>query len=118
MSQVANRPTRAAPAASKVAPASREAIPPGSADPPGTSAVCAEDAELRAVSVETDRIEEPLNNCASICPTEGNPGTLGLPLRRSESDCFRLEALLSSVALARFKASKTLPIYSPHAPPR
>src|SRR5215213_4815203 len=39
----------AAEATPKVAPASREAIPPGSADPPGTSAVCAVGAELRTV---------------------------------------------------------------------
>src|SRR6267143_482492 len=110
---MANPPTRAAPAAPKVAPASREAIPPGSADPPGTSAVCAVDAELCAVSCETDRIDEPLNSCSSICLAEGNPGILGLSPRRSEVGCCRFGAPFLSAALAFFIASKTLPINSP-----
>src|ERR1044071_801600 len=94
-----NPPTRADPAASKVAPASREANPPGSADPPGTPAVCAEDAELRTVVFATDMIEEPLNNCSSISREEGSPALLlGLPPRRSELvDCLG-SPLVSGVA--------------------
>src|SRR6185503_18178085 len=114
MSYVTNPPARVAPAASKVAPASREAIPPGSADPPGTSAVCAVDAELRTVLPGTDMMEEPLNNCSSICSGEGSPETLGrLPSRCSGlGDSFA--APLCSVVLCRLMASKTLPIDSPH----
>src|ERR1043165_4502693 len=74
-----NPPARAPPAAPKVAPASREAIPPGSADPTGTSAVCAVDAELRTVFAGVDMIVEPLNNCSSICSAEGSPAVTGLP---------------------------------------
>src|SRR6185503_10612306 len=110
-----NPPARVASAASKVAPASREAIPPGSADPPGTSAVCAVDAELRTGLPETDMIEEPLNNCSSICSADGSPGTgtRGLSLRCVEfSVAFAASPL--SVVLCRFIASKTLPIESPH----
>src|ERR1051325_8215464 len=108
-----NPPARVASAAPKVAPASREAIPPGSADPPGTSAVCAVDAELRTVFPGTDMIVEPLNNCSSICSAEGNPVAAGVSLRCSGFG-FALAALpLLSVALCRLMASKTLPIVSP-----
>jgi len=110
MSYVTNPPTRADPAASKVAPASREAIPPESADPSGTSAVCAVDAELRAVSGETLMIDEPLNSCSSICLDEGNPEALGLSLRRAELLDSLFGAPGFSVALCRLRASKTLPI--------
>src|SRR6185436_20210731 len=95
-----NPAARVASAAPKVAPASREAIPPGSADPPGTSAVCAVDAELCAVSCETDRIDEPLNSCSSICLAEGTPGIPEDPSPRSEVGCFRFGAPLLSAALA------------------
>src|SRR5215510_2545705 len=108
-----NPPARVASAASKVAPASREAIPPGSADPPGTSAVCAVDAELGTVFPCGDMILEPLNNCSSICSAEGNPGTTGLSLRCSDFGV-ALAALPLSVALCFLMASKTLPIVSPH----
>src|SRR5258706_10236348 len=47
----ANSTARVDPTASKVAPASREAGPPGSACPPEPSAVCAVDAELKAASM-------------------------------------------------------------------
>jgi hypothetical protein len=58
-------------------------------------------------------IEEPLNNCSSICCAEGSPETLGRSSRRFDS--FAFSALsVDSVALCRFMASKTLPIDSPH----
>src|SRR6185369_12564435 len=106
-----NPPARVASAAPKVAPASREAIPPGSADPSVTSAVCAVGAELRTVLPGTDMIEDPLRSSSSICCAEGNPETRGAGLRCSESDfCFAAPVL--SVLLCRFMASKTLPIDS------
>ncbi|PWT80609.1 MAG: hypothetical protein C5B44_05110, partial [Acidobacteria bacterium] len=103
---------RAAPAAPKVAPASREAIPPGSADPSGTSAVCAVDAELFAVLSGLDIIVEWFNNCSSICLAEESSDSAGTPPRRLEFADF-LEAPLSEVALDFRSASKTLPISSP-----
>src|ERR1051325_5659704 len=111
MWEVTTPPARVASAAPKVAPASREAIPPGSADPPGTSAVCAVDAELRTVGPGTDMIVEPLNICSSILAADGSPETFGLSLRCS--DCsVAFAALPLSVALCLLMASKTLPIYS------
>src|ERR1051325_1164407 len=116
MWEVTTPPAGVASAAPKVAPASREAIPPGSADPPGTSAVCAVDAELGTVFAETCMIEEPLNNCSSTCSGEGSPETLGAGASSRCSDFpVGLAALpLLSEALCRFMASKTLPIDSPH----
>src|SRR6185369_7331699 len=114
MSKVTNPPARVVPAASKVAPASREAIPPGSADPPGTSAVCAVDAEPRTVLPGTDMMEEPLNNCSSTCSAEGSPETLGLLSSRCSGFADSFAAPPLSVALCRLMASKTLPIDSPH----
>src|SRR6185369_2213223 len=107
-----NPPARVASAAPKVAPASREAIPPGSADPSVTSAVCAVGAELRTVLPGTDMIEEPLRSSSSICCAEGNPETRGAGLRCSESDFGFAAAPVLSGVLCRFMASKTLPIDS------
>src|ERR1044071_2732262 len=114
MSKVTYPPARVASAAPKVAPASREASPPGSADPPGTSAVCAVDAELRT-ALGTDMMEEPLKICSSICSGEGSPETLGRSSRCSESGFGAAALPLLSVALCRLIASKTLPIDSPQS---
>src|SRR6185437_1544511 len=113
MSKVTNPPARVASAAPKVAPASREAIPSGSADPPGTSAVCAVDAELRTGFLGTDMMVEPLSSCSSICSAEGSPETRGLSSRCSDFAVGFAALPLLSVTLCRFMASKTLPIDSP-----
>src|ERR1700682_105861 len=106
-----NSAARAGPAAPKVAPASREAIPPGSADPSGAFAVCAVDAELYAALAEV-RIVEPASNCSSISRAAGSKAA-ALPLRCVEFEGLRrLGSPLGGVA-ARFNASETLSIRSP-----
>src|SRR6185369_15092166 len=118
MSKVTNPPARVAPAASKVAPASREANPAGSADPSGTSVVCAEDAEVRAASCEAS-LEAPFeiammvdeaNNCSSTSLAEGEPAIPDPSLRRSEFFGSCLAALPLSAALDFLIASNTRPI--------
>src|SRR6185369_15599706 len=110
MSKVTNPPARVAPAASKVAPASREANPAGSADPSGTSVVCAEDAEVRAASCEMAMMVDEANNCSSTSLAEGEPAMPDPSLRRSEFFGGCLAALPLSAALDFLIASNTRPI--------
>src|SRR6266478_3212351 len=58
----ANSTARVDPTASKVAPASREAGPTGSACPPEPSVVCAVDAELKAASIAVQG--DPSHGCS------------------------------------------------------
>ena len=71
-----NSTARVDPTAPKVAPASREAGPPGSAGPPVASAVCAVDAELNAAGIAGEGLSAsqgcslpaPRNEVARRCP--------------------------------------------------
>jgi hypothetical protein len=54
-------------------------------------------------------IEEPLNNCSSICSAEGSPAGAGLISRRSDFSVDFAGPPLS-VVLCRLMASKTRPI--------
>src|SRR5437667_2838770 len=106
-SRDANSTARVDPTAPKVAPASREAGPPGSAGPPVASAVCAVDAESIAAGIPVKG--EPSHGCS--CPFFGTKyETLsGLPLRRTED--FE-DVKWRGADTARFSASYTLPIVS------
>jgi hypothetical protein len=71
--------------------------------------VCAEDAELRAVSFETVRIVELANNSSSISFAEGDPVMPEPSLRRGKFFGCDLAALPLSAALDFLMASNTLP---------
>src|SRR5205807_7261640 len=107
-----NSAARADPTAPKVAPASREAGPPGSAGPPVASAVCAVDAESKAAGIPVKG--ERSHGCS--CPFPGQPGYQTfpeLPLRRTED--FE-DVKWRGADSARFSASYTLPIVSSPKP--
>src|SRR5687767_1904633 len=98
-----NSTARADPTAPKVAPASREAGPPGSAGPPVASSVCAVDAELKPIGTAVNG--ETSHGCSACLGTKYE--TLSaLPVWLTE------EVEERGADSARFSASYTLPIVS------